>query len=1421
MEDAARDRAEKQMQASKEEAGIISRIWKHDVARNVYLRREIAAAREEIQKSGNLYRFAPDSRKTDREKAHQEAMGAVVERFLNETDDLLHKEAGEKKEILGTEGEPVKERIATLIKDFATGRLSEENFAEERTRVLAELRGIRAAGTERALAELENRRDTMDKKQYKAEKQILLKELLDLSPKARGEIYADNLFAVAKQVKDRYDHGEKLEEMDLDFDLVIGEAKAGVRTEAHFDRVDRILDKMQKTRVGSYLANETAVATIYATTVGLVTRGAQSAARLLAPIGSAVVAGGVAGLREKKRFKEDRRTHARERAQGEQLPDDAPRRLEMEGLIYESRGAEDLRRELESVFFEVNKDGQREARDLTQDEFDRALAVLADVNARVSLSDKHKLDLISYSHVSKVEKERLELDKLRALTRVHAGKLLKGEIKLKKDGTEFEYGIEGLVSPAEIKHFTENNPEYKAATEPKEKEALLSYWIYERRIAKGFTVPEIEAHHGTFNAEASREYANWDHARTEEAHKALAGVKPGTEKVLGKDLRLPEGKELPEFLRELSETRGLELARNEISKKDALFKKMERKHVTTAVMKGLLTGLVVGAAVQEIGSFFQARQEGLVEDLIKGHQEGLAPEPVHFTPLEFLRRWAMGDLPKFDPAKMHEIVLGNTSFKMPDGTELIQNPDHTVTLVADGQPIAEHLTLDAHNNLTPDAQHILSDKGIHLTSEKVLCGPEGEASANTLASNKLEGPTEINRHLWYDNDTPMHADPKTGKLLGADWNELKLQWGEKGVGVNPNGDYIMSAGRMTPDGSWHQQFSTDAQNLMHEGKMKLLLSASRATQKHVWEFTMDQNGNVIIPKNSDAAKLLFETDAHGKAVFKGAFAEVGQYMDTDKAGEHFKLLATHVGKGLEAPPLPPPVDCFTNVFDVPRNYRVDLPYIIPFGWRTPLEPTIPEEPPLPPYLYEHSTSEDQALMRDRRSKTLNENPRAKLDHFAETETYIQSFSPEYRKRVESLAGQVPPMSERTKLAVCIPVAGHQEGKNIYQSLESYTYQTAAPEEYELVLFVNHPEKERNDKQIKPDETLSEIERFQKDHPEIPVRVIYSALPLHDANMGTIRKLLNDSVLLRNHARGNKAPDLIMVSNDADNKGISPDYVKNFIEKFEKNPDKDAFMGQLDWDPEAYVQYPLIMVGVRLFQYLDLIQRKKFGRLPSSGANFAFRSSIYSAIGGYAPETHLAEDVAFGRAIKEGRKNVGAVGYGGARVSRLYTSARRAVDAFKSGRVPYEQWANGFGAFDDEIRKFSLSTSAERVNYRDPQEQMRLKEGVEKVINRTLDLYAPKIRKNSPDFCKAIGLLGIKYTLDSKGDAKISDISMLVRGLEKYQNYGVALRDAKSAKPGAKERLHSLLENTGAVQDLPLRATTQNNGLDAGDVLLRR
>lgn len=1239
VEGAARDVADARMTASKKEGsgvrGFFQRIWKHNLAHEYYRQKEIQKARQDIHSQKNIYAGQ------DRDRiAHTAAMDAIVTRFSSEYDGMLHSEAGERRETLedGNEGSSqIKEQIQDAIRAYASGSLDDATFQEEKNRIFSTLSGTTPENLQNRLR------------------------------------YVDNLLEIAKEARAAVEHGKGLNELDLDFDIVVGEARTGVRTEAQFSAVDKIVDKIQSSKVGRFL-NETTVATAVSLAYAAGAKFSQSFARSKAvAIGtfgaSAALAGGIAGLRESRRLEEERRQHARESAQGKTFDaTQAPRRKEMEQFRYETQGANALVDELEAQLYTTDENGKPVEKTLDRDSFARAVNALAEIEGRIQLSDREKVDLIQYSDVSRVEQERLRLDLARA----------------------------------------------------KAKDQL-------RRMAAG-----READLGIPDAEHGRDAAAFISSVVDVVQNCLVRGEKGMET------------------------------------RNRLFKKMKHKRVAQAVVKGVVTGVVIGGLLHEAHAAVSDDKESYIGQALSHFMKG--KEAASVVPGAGAMTMDLTSAAVADATA----VEGSTFAPMP-GAES----------TGDAGTFAHDATPDS-GTPTPD-----------VGTTPAVAEAADAAAAKKYVDDHPDLFDRIRRKLWYDNDTPKPIFDK---------NEHRLHFGGKGYsGIDENGNFVFTMKHMTPDGSYHGGLSADAQKLAGEGKLKLLLSMTRDTQNQVIEIPIDADGNAIIDPDSDVGKLLFE-EVNGKMDFKGKFAEIAEYVGDDKDGVHgFRILATHVEEdGLSelpaepvlpvepiAPPRPEilpegPDEILPE--DVPIEEDADFPPVFPFFPRTPLEPMRNTEF-MPAYYFSprETDPELEKVFKERRSKTLLENPSARLDHYKEISAYLESLDPEYRGKVESLAQQTEQMSEDNRLSVCIPVAGHQEEGHIYESLDNFTKQTADPGQYEIVLFVNQPDKDRDGNAVKPDRTADEIERFKKDHPEIQVRVMTMVIPIEQAKIGYVRRLLNDAVVLRQHQRGPEAPDLIMVSNDADNRGVAPEYLQNFINKFDGNPEVDGFLGQLDWDPEAYAKYPLVHIGTRLFQYLNVIGRRKSGGIVSSGANFAFRSSIYAGIGGYLDHLSGAEDINIGRAIVSARDSKGAIGFAGSRVSRCYTSARRAISALESGLSPLEQWSMGFSAFDDEIRRMTLR-GGEDIDYRKPEVLAELKKGFEIMINRTLDQWesGEKLGKGGKNYRKAIGWLGIEYSLDDRGEVVITDMSRLVRDLQQYQEYGTSLRDYKAGKLSSEE-----------------------------------
>ena len=370
IEQQARDIAEEKMLLSKAELkgfrGFFSKIWKHNLAHEYYRQKEIVKARREIKESGNLY-AGEKGEKAD----HENAMNAIVQRFQAEYEgeSLLRK--GEEKKTLKNDDPStsrLKNEISDLIKRFASGNLSEEQFQIEKKNIYGEH-----------------------------------------APDAKNiSVFADNLLEIAKQVKDSIAHGKGLDALDEDYEIVVGRARAGVETEAQYNAVDRITEKIQKSFIGKFV-NEATLASAVAIAYGSIAKGAMNVAhrgaKLVGPLGtglSAGIGGAVAGVRENKRIKEERAQHAREMAKGKQIEGGSKRREEMEKFRYETKNANELSGNLKEALEGLKTQP-------SEQKLHAVLEHLNEINSRITFSEQEKIDLVSFSDSKDVEKERTNM----------------------------------------------------------------------------------------------------------------------------------------------------------------------------------------------------------------------------------------------------------------------------------------------------------------------------------------------------------------------------------------------------------------------------------------------------------------------------------------------------------------------------------------------------------------------------------------------------------------------------------------------------------------------------------------------------------------------------------------------------------------------------------------------------------------------------------------------------------------------------------------------------------------------------------------------------------------------------------------------------------------------------------------------------
>lgn len=453
VEERARDSAEETLHREKAEvsgiSGFIAKIWKHNVAYEIYRQVGIARARNKILTDKNLY-TNEGLQKAD----HQRAVAAVVDRFVEEHQNSLHQQGadGERKKKLETSPAEVavKAKLNDLVREFAANPAMDEDELEKR-------------------------------------KLSIFKEANALAgeAKGRGVMVADNMIEIAKAVREHALHANGIDNLDIDLEFVIGKAKMGARTEQEKSAIDKALEGMDRLTsrhgitAGIWGATRSGAAVAGAIGLTIAQMAAKSNIAKVATFGGSALATGLfSWWREKGRTNREHALHERQRALGgvlrsEQSPEELTaeeiqlnrqlaatswwqpgERANLRARIDSARKTKQPRREAMDAFA-LHRVNARDLSDRGQafltpdgqlkpglDPAD-AMRALADMEARVSIGNIEKKDLLQYSGVAEVEIERRDLDETRMV--------LKAALRAANANFETDYhpvyeGVVGVIT---------------------------------------------------------------------------------------------------------------------------------------------------------------------------------------------------------------------------------------------------------------------------------------------------------------------------------------------------------------------------------------------------------------------------------------------------------------------------------------------------------------------------------------------------------------------------------------------------------------------------------------------------------------------------------------------------------------------------------------------------------------------------------------------------------------------------------------------------------------------------------------------------------------------------------------------------------------------------------------------------------------
>lgn len=367
-------------------------------------------------------------------------------------------------------------------------------------------------------------------------------------------------------------------------------------------------------------------------------------------------------------------------------------------------------------------------------------------------------------------------------------------------------------------------------------------------------------------------------------------IKDAIEKALTNGgYKITNGQDFETYIKSLStaeENRMISEKDTGIDAKDRAFNKMKVKKGWDAAGDAFVNGVLFGAIFSEISGAVQGHT-GVVGDIIHtvkgGHTLSPGVSVEHLTMATYIKHLIQGDIPKMDPGKIHEVLMGTNHMKLPEGVNVINNPDGSFDLVGNGGKVfAEHLTTNSDGTLTEGAKNILAHNGVGVENHLIDGTEQKTVNIEDHFKTHPGESTEVKGRVWLDENTPDYHE----------LNELGTRWGGiNGTGIDLNGNYVLDVGHMTPDGSFHGEISVNAQELMKAGKLQMLFSPDGGS--HSFPVTFTPEGKIIVPPGSELGKLLFST-VNGHADFHGKFGEIVQNMGDGQ----YQVLSTIEGKGI-------------------------------------------------------------------------------------------------------------------------------------------------------------------------------------------------------------------------------------------------------------------------------------------------------------------------------------------------------------------------------------------------------------------------------------------------------------------------------------------------------------------------------------------
>lgn len=1246
--EAAHRRLEAEIEADRGNLNIISnffknKIWKGSLGRELVIQKYKQEALADIEKNKSIL-INHELSDEERDKANR----TTILRFMSEGDEMIHKMAGEKRQIIDESTEPGK-AMKAMIYELLEQKMRQPDLEKGSFDEIVKLK--------------------MLEYQQKFGDEALLR---------RGDFYLDNIAPIADMAREKADHLAIVGQMDRDeairqvlaeVQIVTGESRNTARTEMRLTKTEKFIERLSENPGVRRLAIKpemVAAGAALASGVAdfVLKRAGRRALSSAIPLFGGAIASGIAGgAEEAYRQEEARNLQQRQLAQGgdiNSLTDIERQRLERfaYGTVAASEiiddfkacfdNLPDLRSDLspedQKLMIDAWVEEQRAKYQGDPDAFNAEMAGIlrneishiAYTNSRINISDKNRIDLIRYSSPEAIEQERWNIDGYKHRANSYLCKILEARPEI----AETLFRVNGITASGDLRQdyqqllnnieevFTEgveNDIDVKDKAFRKFKRNRVFQKVA-KETAKGFVI-------GTMLQEARALVDN-------QLHGALEGlIKQPTyaagDKVDNTFLAQVTGLGAEKF----RPSYGLEL------------QDLQSLGAPDGVREIKLDGGFKMVADQQSGAFdiVNASGEVAVDDLRFDAQGNFTPESLQ--------------------------LLRDSGFNLSINSDTVADGvDHFTKQVTSEQFIEQN----RGDMVRTSIQNWYDNDTVGFDRNELKLDMQlGEDGNIRLSTNRM-----VSGGSFHNGDV---ADITGQKIfISASQATQKLNFE-----FQPDANGVVT---ITPDSEAYKLFAVNGNEVDFKGGF---IQASNALGLNDKGETIIKPLATVVGEDNFTGFVTEENVEKFKQLFDYQISAPEIKIDVDMVLPPFVPIYTR----RELPPIKYNKSGGSEPQIGDNDYYYQTPESRNYSSYNQVDDSA---------LSERIEQDRERFYPTAEREALN-NDLGRVMQWYDSKIE-QHNGKNYADWVQKKVGEsgLEQLSPETKAILQIPVyaAGESEANKLGDILQNayaeQIKQNNQQKEVAIFLNVNWRYQDQADpkKLANIQKTVDAVKQFKAQNPDLQIYSIFNTFT--DVQLRASGNAINQitkhntdillSALGKNVREGRAAADFnpLLIRNDADAEGLDKSYFANLMAMADRHPESEIFSGVTYFDRKVAERNPVLSLSLEMLQALNIYGKAR-GNIHTAGANFACRAKSVAETGfGFNARMFGAgsDDMQFGKLIKRKRDIAEADGQtfsdklgrlvGGARVM---TNADRQEQAYTSGKNGIDPWSDE-GSFYD-------------------------------------------------------------------------------------------------------------------------------------------